>query len=251
MGENENRHVEAVLPPWGWAGTWTDFLNLGEKCWFMSLLRHSQNRWADNGVPRSQIAAWKKTFAFFQKLLADCIHADPTFGGSFIVFEYEIPFERGNRPDVILLLSNGQVLVIECKDKQKLSPEDYDQAVGYVDKLFRYHARSHGLSAIPILLVLNNAAVSAKHSLRTGVKLFVADDSAPLQLQSLLFERSHPAPLQLRSLLSECLQMAGMPFEPLAWLWAGFKPRKDMVQRFVDAYELYWFSVNVSFGVEA
>jgi type I site-specific restriction-modification system R (restriction) subunit len=120
-------------------------MGVGEKDFLISLLRHSQDRFLNKTVQSNQIVPWKDTFKVFKKVIAEILKTSPAASQSLITFEYELPFEDGNRPDVVLVLSNGHIVVVECKDKLKPSARDYNQVIYYRDRISRYHSKSHGL----------------------------------------------------------------------------------------------------------
>jgi hypothetical protein len=84
---------------------------VGEIDWLISLLRHCQDRFLNKVVQPRQIVAWKKTFSILKRAIAESVQLHLAAGQSMIVFEYELPFEDGNRPDVILVLLSGHVVV--------------------------------------------------------------------------------------------------------------------------------------------
>ncbi len=67
-----------------------------------------------------------------------------------ILFEYELPRERGRRPDVVIL-GQGIIYVIECKDFRSILQAHIDQVAVYARDLQGYHALSHDYSVVPFL----------------------------------------------------------------------------------------------------
>lgn len=63
----------------------------------------------------------------------------------FLVFEYELPRERGRRPDV-LVLSGNNLLVLEFKGYDRENQAQIDQAKHYARDLRNYHEGSHNLT---------------------------------------------------------------------------------------------------------
>jgi hypothetical protein len=99
----------------------------------------------------------------------------------FIVFEYELPRERGRRPDV-LLLSGDNLIVLEFKGYSKENRAQVDQVKHYARDLKSYHERSHNLYVIPILVLAS--ANNFTHEV-DGVSV-VSGDNLQTALHSLL-----------------------------------------------------------------
>lgn len=69
-----------------------------------------------------------------------------------MVFEYELPRERGRRPD-ILIIADDRIFIIECKDMKKLEQPHIDQLKAYVRDLKNYHSASFNIKFEPLLLM--------------------------------------------------------------------------------------------------
>jgi hypothetical protein len=63
----------------------------------------------------SQQAAWEHSFDLLQTELKKLIQSKPNARNFSIIFEYELPRERGRRPDVVIL-GTSTILVLEFKD---------------------------------------------------------------------------------------------------------------------------------------
>ena len=100
---------------------------------------------------QSQILAWDHSFDILQKELKQLIQIKPAIGEYAIIFEYELPRERGRRPDVIIL--GPCVFVLEFKDYAKLLAAHSDQAAAYARDLKNYHAASQHYDVLPILIL--------------------------------------------------------------------------------------------------
>jgi len=74
-----------------------------------------------------------------------------------IVFEYQLPRERGRRPDV-LILTGCSLQVIEFKGRHVAEQADVDQLTAYARDLHEYHGRSHDLR-LNSILSLDDAAI--------------------------------------------------------------------------------------------
>jgi DUF2075 family protein len=69
-----------------------------------------------------------------------------------LIFEYELPRERGRRPDVVVL-GPGWVLALEFKDYSIALAEHLDQAAAYARDLHSYHSQCADLSVVPFLVL--------------------------------------------------------------------------------------------------
>jgi hypothetical protein len=69
-----------------------------------------------------------------------------------IIFEYELPRERGRRPDVIIL-SPTHAFILEFKDSIELTEAFVDQTLAYALDLQSYHSYSQKLCNVPILVL--------------------------------------------------------------------------------------------------
>ena len=100
---NELLNVDTPLPfPCGWFGSIHTFLSLSKSDWLSSLQAHHQ-RCMNSPADQSQILAWDHSFDILQRELKQLVQIKPAFGNYAIIFEYELPRERGRRPDVIIL----------------------------------------------------------------------------------------------------------------------------------------------------
>jgi len=88
-----------------------------------------------------------------------------------IVFEYELPRERGRRPDVILL-SGRNLIVLEFKGYAQENQAQIDQVKHYARDLSNYHKESSSLNVIPILVL---AQGSQKAESIDGIKIVSGD----------------------------------------------------------------------------
>jgi hypothetical protein len=93
----------------------------------------------------SQKRAWHHCFLVLRDQLRDLCDG-------YIVFEYELPRERGRRPDVVILIG-GTVFVLEFKDYRVAHQAHIDQVAAYARDLRYYHAASHSAAVVPILVL--------------------------------------------------------------------------------------------------
>lgn len=90
------------------------------------------------GVDEKQVIAWKDCFNF---LKIQCALLDERAMEIPLLFEYMLPYEKGRRPDVIMLFEN-KVIVLEFKMTGKLSSASTEQALGYREDLKHFHSET-------------------------------------------------------------------------------------------------------------
>lgn len=100
----------------------------------------------------SQIRAWQSSVKILNKALGLLITAKPSVMNFGIIFEYELPRERGRRPDVVIL-SDREAIVLEFKESSSISQAYVDQATAYARDLLHYHAANHELRVQPVLVL--------------------------------------------------------------------------------------------------
>ena len=137
--------------PCGWFGTIQQFVTLAKSEWLRALHEHHQHC-MNCPADESQNAAWNQEFEILQAELKKIIQSKPDVGNYSIIFEYELPRERGRRPDVIIL-GSSVILVIEFKDFNKIFQAHIDQVDAYARDLKNYHAGSQQHTVIPILVL--------------------------------------------------------------------------------------------------
>jgi len=135
----------------GWFGTIHAFLLLSKSEWLPSLLEHHQ-RCMNCPADESQKAAWEHSFDILQVELKKLVSTKPTTGIFSIIFEYELPRERGRRPDVIIL-GSSTIIVLEFKDYSKILQAHVDQVDAYARDLKHYHAGSQSYRVLPVLVL--------------------------------------------------------------------------------------------------
>jgi DUF2075 family protein len=136
--------------PCGWSGSIHDFLTLSKPHWLVAMQEHHQ-RCMTSPADQSQILAWDHSFDILQRELKQLVQIKPAIGEYAIIFEYELPRERGRRPDVVIL--GPCVFVLEFKDYAKLLVAHSDQVAAYARDLKHYHAASHDKTVLPILVL--------------------------------------------------------------------------------------------------
>lgn len=147
-----------------YADTIENFLGTEKAAWVKEM-RSAFKEEIDLPLERPQVRAWKDCYDVLQRELV----GDLT---SFhIIFEYALPYERGRRPDV-LLISNEAVIILEFKGKPLARPEDLDQAADYGRDIREYHYESRDKAVIPMLVLTKAENVSYMDK---GVRICSAD----------------------------------------------------------------------------
>ncbi len=107
-----------------------------------------------------QIRAWADSIRVLKRECHELVEQRPGVRHWGLVFEYELPRERGRRPDVVLL-TGPAAHVIEFKGRQYAEQSDVDQVDAYARDLREYHAGSRELDVRPIL-ALDDASLPAQ-----------------------------------------------------------------------------------------
>lgn len=136
---------------WGWAGTVAQFLELEARVVVDSLSAQFATRTCEQ-PSHSQVVAWRQSVSCLQTALTPLIEAKRGAREWGIVFEYELPRERGRRPDVVIL-TRDRLVILEFKGATHVLPEHLDQVEAYARDLHAYHQASHDLCMIPILVM--------------------------------------------------------------------------------------------------
>ena len=235
-------------PNWGWSGSVSAFLSTEESGFIEALTAH-HHRCMGMPPDAGQVTAWRNEYRVLRACFALLVSPPPSPSHSHgldpvawhLIFEYELPRERGRRPDVVVL-TGAQVAVLEFKDAELALAAYVDQAAAYARDLAEYHAASHDRLIDPVLVltrsdlreparrqsrgVLNGSEVE----LVTGLPSKRSSDPRP--------EASRPSPYQVTitgpSSLSEVLLSLAVraPAEPIdadKWLAADYDPLPSLV----------------------
>ena len=133
----------------------------------------------DAGI--DQVRVWRQTVPVLQnEVKKDSIHLGDKAAKNNVILEYQLPREGGRRPDFILL-REGQVIVIECKQASAVRRADLDQVIAYARDLSNYHSKTHGRDVIPVLALeqysggktqIDGVSVTAQKDLAELLKSF-------------------------------------------------------------------------------
>lgn len=184
------------------------FLALSLNEWGKGLRLHHE-RITGEQPTASQVRAWANSHRVLHSALASVTaehHAARTWT---VAFEYELPRERGRRPDIVLLTTD-RVVVLEFKDHpHPTSPEEAahtDQVAAYARDLNHYHAASHDL---PIHAALVYAGRTDLNEVRGHVRVV--------------------SPEHLASYLATQVEAGPHQFEHHTWLNADYAPLPTLV----------------------
>ncbi|HLA81019.1 MAG TPA: DNA/RNA helicase domain-containing protein [Thermoleophilia bacterium] len=213
----------------GWHGSVAEFLAASEADLLAALRsRHLQVM----GMPPDggQMEAWRGEYSILSATLGEIVASTPRAKDWAVIFEYELPRERGRRPDVVIL-TGSQVMVLEFKESSILLQAHVDQVAAYARDLRHYHAGSHDKLVDP-LLVLTRSPVErqrpdgrqwpeGRRGAGMGQGSRVEQDMAEVEVVN---------PQGLRAVLAELERRA--PDEPIdaeAWINADYSPLPSLV----------------------
>ncbi|MHB8996165.1 MAG: DUF2075 domain-containing protein [Armatimonadota bacterium] len=149
--ENTVQDVEHQPQPAAWIGIVADFLTASPADLLSSLRSHHQ-ACMNSPASLSQDRAWRTSLSTLRDSLAALTSSHPCSLNWGIVLEYELPRERGRRPDVVLL-AGEQILILEFKDMKQALRAHLDQVAAYARDIGSYHAASHERRIIPLLVL--------------------------------------------------------------------------------------------------
>ncbi len=139
----------------GWAGSVRRFLETPREIWLNALRGHHCRSLGDEPAS-SQVRAWLECFDEMTTQLRQVVAGIQDALQWGVIFEYELPRERGRRPDVTILASHSFV-VLEFKGHFQPKTAFVDQAAAYVRDLKAYHAASHELHGTAVLVLMGAA----------------------------------------------------------------------------------------------
>jgi hypothetical protein len=197
--------VHAEVSTCGWHGTLEQFLTIDKDIWLTGLSNH--HFLCMNMPPdKSQAKAWENCFEVLQLQLTKLISQRQDASQWSIIFEYELPRERGRRPDVIVL-GNETILVLEFKDFSEALQAHIDQVAAYTRDLQNYHACSHESKLYSLLVLTRSTSLTTQ---REGV--FIV------------------SPTHISIICSSLVQASGeAPINAEAWLAADYSPLPSLV----------------------
>jgi hypothetical protein len=153
-----------------------------------------------------QIAAWRGEYGVLSVTLREIVASVARAEKWAVIFEYELPRERGRRPDIVIL-TGSQVIVLEFKETRLLLRAHVDQVAAYARDLRHYHAGSHDKLVDPVLVL-----TGATETTRAFGEVTVVN---PEGLREVIRQLERRAP-------DEAIDAAG-------WLAADYSPLPSLV----------------------
>lgn len=115
--------------PCAWHGRLSDFISVNERDCGIALCQHHE-RCSLEPAGESQKRAWHHSFLVLRGQLCRLQERRPDAASWHIIFEYELPRERGRRPDVVIL-ANRTILVLEFRDYTSVNRAHVDQVAAW------------------------------------------------------------------------------------------------------------------------
>ncbi len=134
---------------WGWSGDLSELAGAGVAEIADALAGHHRTLTAEEPAS-SHFQAWRASLKSATAGAVWLAENRPESARWHVVFEYELPRERGRRPDMVLL-AGDTIVVVEFKGYAETMPAHIDQVEAYVRDLGDYHAGSHGRRIVPVL----------------------------------------------------------------------------------------------------
>ncbi|MGF1537965.1 MAG: DNA/RNA helicase domain-containing protein [Elainellaceae cyanobacterium] len=194
----------ATAAPYGWMGPVTEFLDTPPNAWLQTLSQNYATLYAQQAT-QTQRDAWLDSYNVMSTPLASLAKTRPTSASWTLIFEYELPREGGRRPDLVIL-AEGQVLVLEFKQKAYAAASDRDQAAAYARDLTDYHGGCRQHPVTPILVPTRGKGEKDED----GIPLVLYPDGIEAYLQSLT---THSPTIN-----------------PQAWVQADYAPLPTVIQ---------------------
>jgi len=134
--------------PHGWAGTVAEFLALPVPAIEGRLAESHLQTYGDTASSQ-QRAAWGNEIHWLHASLLSLQEGALNWG---LALEYELPFEAGRRPDVVVLAGDA-VIVLEFKEALAPTHAHLDQVIAYARDLADYQSACHGRFVAPVLVL--------------------------------------------------------------------------------------------------
>lgn len=135
-----------------WYGSVFSFLQTTDAVLLDTFRAHHLNSTLEIPTPTHE-TAWRDSCKVLRNSFQQLTHLHSEVNDWFIVFEYELPRERGRRPDAIILTGRC-MFVLEFKGFGYIDRAHVDQVHAYVRDLVAYHSTSHQYAGamVPILV---------------------------------------------------------------------------------------------------
>ena len=187
-----------------YGSTVKNFLRENKADW----LNHMKTQFAINSVlplGQSQIHAWEDCYGVLQSVLPLFESKHPGFS---ILFEYQLPYESGRRPDVILL-SKEQVIILEFKMKNDVLQADLDQCTAYGRDIKEYHFESRNCEVLSALVLTKAKNIMARDA-EVGTYICSGD--------------------RLEELLESVVPLSSNPCDVDLWAESSYEPLPTIVE---------------------
>lgn len=138
---------------YGWAGSVRNLMSANPQSTVRELREAHARYYPDSPAPQ-QVHAWESELQVLTTSLATLPESDAWE----VLLEYELPFEGGRRPDVILL-TGDVVQVIEFKERPIVGDAEVDQAQAYARDLLEYHSACRDHVVRPILCLVRRGGI--------------------------------------------------------------------------------------------
>lgn len=142
---------------WGFAAGLLRLPETSEAEWLEQLHDHHV-RCMRMPASDEQDRAWRETRRVLVAAVAALRASSVGIENWAVVAEYELPRERGRRPDVVIL-ADDRILVLEFKLAPVHGQPAIDQVRAYVRDLQAYHSATHGRHVIPVVVTSGRAPV--------------------------------------------------------------------------------------------
>ena len=139
---------------YGWAGSVREFVATDLRSTAHILSEGHRAHYGDR-PSGEQASAWQHELEW----LAAALHAVEGASDWGLILEYELPFEGGRRPDVVVLAGDS-ILVLEFKERPGVSRADIDQVDAYARDIQDYHSASRNRRVLPILVLTSRGALN-------------------------------------------------------------------------------------------
>jgi hypothetical protein len=135
-----------------WDGTVSAFLQTPDTT-LIELFRAHHRKSSVEQPSQSHETAWRDSWKVLRASFQQLINLHTEVNNWFVVFEYELPRERGRRPDAIILTGRS-MFVLEFKGFGYIDNAHVDQVHAYVRDFVAYHSTSHAYAGamLPILV---------------------------------------------------------------------------------------------------
>ena len=165
-------------------------------------------------LEEQQRDAWRQQILILKEELSE-------FDSGHILFEYSIP-RKGKRVDVVFIYS-GLVFIIEFKvNADEYKKGDIDQCLDYALDLKNFHAESHDLQLIPILI-----STSAP-DFENVFEKFDDDIFKPLKDNG----------KNLKKIINKMFQdFNAIPIDPIKWEGSIYKPTPTIIEAAQALYQ--------------